>query len=302
MKTHDLSKTFNKEIVLADINMHVKKGEVYGLLGPNGAGKSTLMKLIMNLLKPTQGVIEILDTPLTNKNFEIFKRISAIIETPIFYEHLTAIDNLTLHCEYMGYYNKDEITTALNLVNLKNIENKLVKEFSLGMKQRLAIARAIITKPELLLLDEPINGLDPIGIVEIRNLLEYLNKNYGTTILISSHILAEIENIADTVGIINNGYLIKEVAMDTIRKENTEFIEIETEELQTAVYHLSSKLNLTNFKVIDETKIRIYQTDILQKDIYKVLLFHDVPIKSINTRKSSLEEYFLTTLGGKKDA
>jgi len=300
LQTHDLEKKLNGEQILTDINMHVKKGEIYGLLGPNGAGKSTLMKLLMNLFKPTKGVIELFNSTLLNNSFEIFKRTSAIIEHPIFYEHLTAKDNLELHCEYMGYHNKDDISLSLNLVNLENIENKIVKNFSLGMKQRLAIARAIMTKPELLILDEPVNGLDPIGITEMRQLIRMLNKEYGITVIISSHILAEIEHIAETIGVMNGGKLIEEVSMDTIRENSTEYIEIETNDLKKAVYSIDSELNIANFKVIDESKIRIYQTEVPQNTIYQVLITNNIAIKSINTVNSSLEEHFLNIIGGKK--
>ena len=194
--------------------MHVKKGEIYGFLGSNGAGKTTIMKMITNLIKPTSGSIEIFGETLTHNSYDVLKRMGTIIEYPIFYEKLTAKEILDLHCEYMGYYDKKEIDYVLDLVKLTNTGEKPVKDFSLGMKQRLGIARAIITKPELLILDEPINGLDPIGIKEIRELLKMLCKEYGITIIISSHILGEIEQIADTIGIIHNGRLIRELPID----------------------------------------------------------------------------------------
>lgn len=302
VRTHDLGKTFNGGNVVSNVNMNIKKGEIYGLLGPNGAGKSTIMKMILNLLKPTQGAIEIFNETLTDTSYELFKRMNAIIEYPIFYEKLTAEENLDLHCEYMGYHNKEDIEAALELVNLKNINNKAVKNFSLGMKQRLGIARAVITKPELLILDEPVNGLDPVGIIEIRNLLEMLNKEYGITILISSHILAEIEQIADTIGVMNNGYLVEEVSMDSIRETNAEYIEIETNHAQQAAYMIDSKLNIKNFKVLDARKIRIYETETPQNQIYKTLAENDISIEAIKTKSASLEDYFLSLIGGEKNA
>lgn len=302
LRTHDLGKSFNGDNVVSGINMNVEKGEIYGLLGPNGAGKSTVMKMILNLLKPSQGAIEIFNEMMTDTSYELFKRMNAIIEYPIFYEELTAEDNLDMHCEYMGYHNKQDIKAALELVNLKNITNKAVKNFSLGMKQRLGIARAIITKPELLILDEPVNGLDPVGIIEIRNLLEMLNKEYGITILISSHILAEIEQIADTIGVMNNGHLVEEVSMDSIRENNAEYIEIETADAQKVVYIIDSELNIKNFKVLDANKIRIYETGMSQNQIYKKLMENDISITSINTKSASLEDYFLSLIGGGKNA
>lgn len=302
VRTHDLGKALNGGNVVSNVNMNIKKGEIYGLLGPNGAGKSTIMKLILNLLKPTQGVIEVFNETLTDTSYELFKRMNATIEYPIFYEKLTAKENLDFHCEYMGYHNKKDIKAALELVNLKNIDNKAVKNFSLGMKQRLGIARAVITKPELLILDEPVNGLDPVGIIEIRDLLERLNKEYGITILISSHILAEIEQIADTIGVMNKGYLVEEVSMDSIRENNAEYIEIETDHAGKAVYMIDSELKIKNFKVLDTNKIRIYETGTSQNQIYKKLMEKDISVTSINTKTASLEDYFLSLIGDEKNA
>lgn len=301
LQTDHLDKSFNGTNVISNVNMKVKKGEIYGLLGPNGSGKSTIMKLIMNLLKPNQGSIRIFDETLTDTTYELFKRMSAIIEYPIFYEKLTARENLNLHCEYMGYHNKKDIEHSLELVNLKSIDDKPVKHFSLGMKQRLAIARAVITKPELLILDEPVNGLDPVGIIEIRDLLEMLNKEYGITILISSHILAEIEQIAQTIGVMNNGNLIEEISMHSISENNAKYIEMEVSQVQQAAIIIESLLNIQNFKVIDNKKIRIYETDTPQHQIYKVLTENDISIDSINTKTHSLEDYFLSLIGGDKN-
>ncbi len=227
LKTTQLTKAFNQVEVVKNINMNVKRGEIYGLLGPNGVGKTTVMKMIMNLVKPTAGEIELFGRVLENDSFDVLKRISAIIEYPVFYDKLTARENLELHCDYMGYPNKEGINQALELLKLKGTNQKMVKEFSLGMKQRLGIARAIVTKPEILILDEPINGLDPEGIRETRELLKRLSKESGITIIISSHILGEIEQIADTIGVLSKGKLLEEVSMDHVRYMNTAYIEIE---------------------------------------------------------------------------
>jgi len=289
-------KKFGDKEVVVNVNMNIKKGEIYGFLGPNGAGKTTIMKMIVNLVKPSSGEIDIFGEKLNNKAYETLKRIGSIIEYPVFYEELTSRENLELHCEYMGYYDKGAIDKAMNLVKLKDIDNKVVKDFSLGMKQRLGIARAIITKPEFLILDEPINGLDPIGIKEIRELLKMLSKEYGITILISSHILAEIEQIADTIGVINNGRLIEQVSMESIRELNTEYIEIITVDCIKAAYILENELNVFNFKIIDNTIIRIYESTLDQKDISKALILNGIEIEGINKKNSSLEDYFLKLL------
>lgn len=298
LKTNNLTKTYNGKEVVSNVNMSVKKGEIYGFLGPNGAGKTTLMRMLTNLVKPTSGESEIFGEKLKNTSYEVLKRLGTIIEYPVFYEKLSARENLELHCEYMGYFDKKAIDKALDLVDLKNIDNKSVKDFSLGMKQRLGIARAITTKPELLILDEPINGLDPIGIKEFRDLFKMLSKEYGITILISSHILAEIEQIADTIGVINNGRLIEEVSMESIRAGNTEYIELIVGDAEKVAYVLSNELNISNFKVLDSKTIRIYDGSISQNQITKTLINSDISIEGITKKNGSLEEYFLNLLNG----
>ena len=294
----NLTKTFNGKEVISSVNMNIKKGEIYGFLGPNGAGKTTIMKMMTNLVKPTSGEIEMFGEKLRDNSYEVLKRIGTIIEYPIFYQKLTARENLELHCEYMGYYDAKAIDKALELVNLKDINYKSVKEFSLGMKQRLGIARAIVTKPELLILDEPINGLDPIGIKEIRNLFKMLCKEYGMTMLISTHILGEIEQIADTIGVINKGRLLEEVSMNAIREKTTDYIEIVTKDCKKTAYVLENNLNISNFRVIDNDIIRIYEDKVSQTDISKTLILNDVAIESISRKNSSLEDYFMNLLNG----
>lgn len=298
LKTNQLTKVFEGKEVISGVNMHVKKGEIYGFLGPNGAGKTTIMKMITNLIKPTSGDIEIFGEKLTDTSYDVLKRMGTIIEYPIFYDKLTAKENLYLHCEYMGYYDKKGIEHALDLVNLHNVEDKKVKDFSLGMKQRLGIARAILTKPELLILDEPINGLDPIGIRELRDLFKMLCKEYGITLLVSSHILGEMEQTADTIGVIQNGKLIKEVSMKSINGRQTEYIEIQVQDMKRAAYILENKLSITNYKIMSECMIRVYEMTVTQQEISKALIMNDVEIEGINKKHSSLEEYFLNLVNG----
>ncbi len=298
IKTNQLTKAYNGKEVVSNVNMKVKKGEIYGFLGPNGAGKTTIMKMLTNLVKPTSGEIEIFGEKLTNTSYEVLKRMGSIIEYPVFYDKLTARENLELHCEYMGYYDKKAIDRALDLVKLRNIENKSVKDFSLGMKQRLAVARAIITKPELLILDEPINGLDPVGIKELRDLFKMLCREYGMTMLISSHILGEMEQIADTIGVIKDGKFIKEISMDEIRGQNTEYIELAVQDIKKAVYVLEDVLHISNYKVMDASRVRIYDSRAAQADISKALIMNGIIIEEINKKNHSLEDYFLTIING----
>ena len=221
----ELFKTIDKEEILSDINLQIAKGEIYGLLGPNGAGKTTLMKCMLSLLTITSGSIEIFGKNLQEHREEILSQVGSIIETPIFYENCTAKEILEIHAQYMGKNITElDIINTLRMVGLKNTTKK-VKEFSLGMRQRLGLARAFLMKPRLLILDEPINGLDPVGIQEIRNLLQLLSKEHGITILISSHILSEISQIADKIGVIKNGSMIEQVYMEELMKENLDLEE-----------------------------------------------------------------------------
>ena len=221
----ELFKTIDKEEILSDINLQIAEGEIYGFLGSNGAGKTTLMKCMLSLLTITSGSIEIFGKDLQEHREEILSQVGSIIETPIFYQDRTAKEILEIHAQYMGKNITElDIISALKMVGLKNTTKK-VKEFSLGMRQRLGLARAFLTKPRLLILDEPINGLDPVGIQEIRNLLQLLSKEHGITILISSHILSEISQIADKIGVIKNGSMIEQVYMEELMKENIDLEE-----------------------------------------------------------------------------
>ncbi len=216
----EVFKTIDKEEVLSGINLQIAEGEIYVFLGPNGAGKTTLMKCMLSLSTITSGSIEIFGKNLQEHREEILSQVGSIIETPSFYENFTAKEILEIHAQYMGKtITESDIIRALRMVGLKNTTKK-VKDFSLGMRQRLGLARAFLTKPKLLILDEPINGLDPIGIQEIRNLLLSLSKEHRITILISSHILSEISQIADKIGFIKNGEMVEQVSMKEIRRKN----------------------------------------------------------------------------------
>ncbi|GIN91262.1 putative ABC transporter ATP-binding protein YcbN [Siminovitchia terrae] len=293
VQTRNLTKTFQGHNAVSNVTMNIKQGEIYGFLGPNGSGKSTIMKMLTNMIKPSHGEITIFGKPLKHDSFEYLKRIGSMIEYPIFYEKMTARENLELHCAYMGYHSKQAIRDALDRVGLENVENKLPKELSLGMRQRLCVARAIITKPEFLILDEPINGLDPAGIKAMRKLFKMLNQEYGMTLLLSSHIIGEIEQIADTIGVIKGGKLMEEASMDSIKESNTEYIELVTSNQRKAAMVLHDKLGINNFKVVDDQTIRIYATEVPQSSISKTLILEDINIESIDKKRTTLEEYFI---------
>lgn len=293
LQTHELTKKIGGKNIVTNVSMHVKKGEIYGFLGPNGAGKTTVMKMLTNLWKPTEGSIELFGQKLMPDSYEVLKRMGSIIEFPTFYEHLSGKENLALHCEYMGYYNPGSIENALEMLDLTDTGRKPVKDFSPGMKQRLGIARAILSKPELLILDEPVNSLDPAGMKKIRDLLKMLCVEYGITIMISSHILSEIESIADTIGVINHGVLMKETSMKEISERSLLYIELCVIDIKKASYVLADKLGIDNFKIMDGGKIRIYDQKISVQELSKVLAINDVEITSVNKKTESLEDYFL---------
>ncbi|MFS0673461.1 ABC transporter ATP-binding protein [Ornithinibacillus sp. 179-J 7C1 HS] len=298
VQTIGLTKKVKNKEIISDINLHIKRGEIYGFLGQNGAGKTTIMKMLTGLTRPTNGEIVLFGQSFSEKSKNVLKRVGSIIEYPIFFEHLTARENLTLHCEYLGFYDERGIQQALDMVHLKGIEDDIVKDFSLGMKQRLGLARAIITKPELIILDEPTNGLDPIGIKDIRDLILMLNKEYGITFLLSSHILGEMEQVVDRIGVIHGGKLLNEVTLEEIRKQQTDYIELVTTNVDRAVYLLEHELEISNMKMIQGNRIRIYDLTYSQSEISKMLILHDVEIEAIQKHVSSLEDYFYKQING----
>jgi ABC-2 type transport system ATP-binding protein len=298
VRTSGLTKRAKTRELVSNINLHIKRGEIYGFLGQNGAGKTTIMKMLTGLMIPTSGEIELFGQLLTERSKSALRRVGSIIEYPIFFEHLTAMENLKLHCEYLGFYDDKAMKKALDLVHLKGIEDQQVKDFSLGMKQRLGIARAIITKPELIILDEPTNGLDPIGIKDIRDLIRMLNKEYGITFLLSSHILGEMEQVVDRIGVVHNGKLLNEVTLADIREQRTDYIELVTMNLEKAVYLLEHELQITNMKIIQENRVRIYNWTHSPNDISKMLVLHNVGIEEIQKHTSSLEDYFYQQIIG----
>lgn len=297
LQTNHLTKTIGNKELVKNVDIHIKKGEIYGFLGPNGAGKTSVMKMITNLWKPTDGTIELFGERLTPTSYGVLKRMGSIIEFPTFFDHLSGKENLELHCEYMGYYNAGCAMEALEMLGLADAGNKPVKSYSLGMRQRLGIARAILCRPEFLVLDEPTNGLDPAGMKQIRDLCKALCTEYGITIMISSHILSEIESIADTIGVINHGQMKEEVSMKQILEMSTAYIELTVEDTKKAAYVLADKLKLNNFKIMDEHLIRIYETQATTGEISKTLALHDVAILSIGNHAESLEDYFLKMTG-----
>ena len=210
IKTQALTKRYGEQVSVSGLCLHVKQGRIYGLLGRNGAGKTTTMKLLLGLAKPTSGTVSLFGCPLQGNEKRLLPRIGSLIESPGFYPNLTGTENLAIFARLRGLKGVKPVKEALELVGLPYRDKKRFSQYSLGMKQRLAIALAVMHDPELLILDEPINGLDPIGIAEMRSFIQTLCQERGKTILLSSHILSEIALLADDIGILHHGVLLEE--------------------------------------------------------------------------------------------
>jgi len=224
IKAEGLKKVFGDRAVIKSCNMRVQTNTIYGFVGENGAGKTTVFKILSGMLSATSGKVDIFEMDIKTKRDYILQCIGTLIETPVFYEHLSSEDNLKIHLSYIGAKGFG-VDKALSMVGLDKSNKQIVSKYSLGMRQRLGLARAICHKPKLLILDEPTNGLDPIGIKEIRELFKYLVKQENMTIILSSHILSELDQIADTIGFISQGQLIQETPIQELKKLNENSLE-----------------------------------------------------------------------------
>ncbi|WP_102400340.1 ABC transporter ATP-binding protein [Haloimpatiens massiliensis] len=298
LKTYNLTRKYGSTAVVDNVNMNIKKGEIYGFLGRNGAGKTTALRMIMGLISPTKGEYELFGRKMGKR--EVFGRIGAIIETPGFYPNLTARENLEIHRRLMGVPNKEYIDEALEIVGLTDydIKKKKVKKYSLGMKQRLGVARALLHKPELLILDEPTNGLDPVGIKEMRETLLELNKKKEITILMSSHILGEIQQIATKIGIIHKGKLLEEIDYKSFEKKNRHYINLVVNNDKKAVTILEESMNIRDYEVTEPNKIRIYQMLDKSNDVARKMISEGVEVYEVNVMNNTLEDYFVRLTGG----
>ncbi len=247
LRTNDITKEYNKKVILQNVSMNIKKGEIYGLIGKNGAGKTTLMRIISRLTKQDSGNLSSFDI---NNKAEINKeraRMGTLIESPRIYPHMTAEENLELIRLQRGIPGKKCIKEVLGLVSLKDVGKRKCEDFSLGMKQRLGISMALLNNPEFLILDEPINGLDPIGIKQIRKLLIKLNRERGITILITSHILSELSQLVTTYGFINNGKLLQEISKDELHKKCKGYLHIKVNDVEVATDILEKELKISDY-------------------------------------------------------
>lgn len=298
LTTYNLTKKFKNFCAVKDLNMHIKRGDIYGFLGQNGAGKTTTIRMVMGLVKPTSGEIELFSEKASNKNKKVLQRIGSMIEYPGFYPNLTAGENLEIHRRMMGVQGKACIDESLKVVGIYDVKNKKVKEFSLGMKQRLGIARALLHHPEFLILDEPTNGLDPIGIKEIKELIIDLCEKQGITFLISSHILSEVQQMATKIGIIHKGKLLEEISYDELQRRNRHYINIKVDNDKKASFVLEEKLGIKDYVIWEKNNLRVYERLQEVSNINKALVSNDLLVDEICLKVDSLEDYFIKLTGG----
>lgn len=280
------------EIVLSDINLQVTKGSIYGFLGPNGAGKTTTLRLVLGLLKRQQGVISLFGKPFDQNRTEILRRVGTLIESPSLYSHLTAEENLNL-LQKVYQCPKQRIQEVLNFVGLPNTGKKKAGQFSLGMKQRLSIAISILHNPSLLILDEPTNGLDPNGMIEVREILLKLNQENGTTIIISSHLLAEIEKLVTHIGIINKGQLVFQGTLGELKNRQQQLLSVI---LETSDNAKASKIIGNNDLTLAHEDDKIILPAISKQTISKInrqLVENGIEVYEIKSVKNDLESIFM---------
>lgn len=298
IETEQLTKVYGEQTAVDAVNIHVKKGRIYGLLGRNGAGKTTIMKMVLGLTSVTSGQIKVFGKNMKGQEKKIYPRIGAIIETPGFYPNLTGTENLEIFAKLRGTSCPDAVKNALEVVGLPYRDKKLFSKYSLGMKQRLGIANAIMHDPELLILDEPINGLDPIGIAEIRNFLQDLSKERGKTILISSHILSEIDLLADDIGIIHNGRLLEESSVEGLRNKNQKYIMFRVSSTATAAQTLEQKYGTVKYRIEDDNAMRIYDMSVDISVVNEIFITNGIGVYESRVCDESLEDYFKEITGG----
>lgn len=298
IETKQLTKVYGEQTAVSKVNLHVKKGRIYGLLGRNGAGKTTIMKMILGLTPITSGEVDVFRHNIKGQEKRVYPRIGAIIETPGFYPNLTGTENLEIFAKLRGTAAPNAVENAMKVVGLPYKDKKLFSKYSLGMKQRLGIANAILHDPELLILDEPTNGLDPIGIAEVRDFIKNLSVEQGKTILISSHILSEISLLADDIGIIDHGILLEESSMSELEKKNRKYILLQVSDIPKASLILERQFHLKDYSVQDDHTLRLYDTALDMGEINKALVMQNITVISSQLCNDTLEDYFKKITGG----
>lgn len=298
IETQNLTKQYGEQKSVANLNIHVRKGRIYGLLGRNGAGKTTTMKMLLNLTRPTSGEVQIFGKSVQGNEKKILPRIGSLIEAPGFYPNLTGTENLKIFAQLRGVSKRTAVKDALEVVGLPYGDKKLFAQYSLGMKQRLAIALAIMHDPELLILDEPINGLDPIGIAEVRSFIRELCDARGKTILISSHILSEISLLADDIGIIDHGVLLEEESLAELEEKNGKYIHFVVSDTAQAARIMEKSFGAKSFIVENDHSLRLYDNHFSVAALNRAFIESGLEVSEAHTCEDTLEDYFKRITGG----
>ncbi|SCG84418.1 Bacitracin transport ATP-binding protein bcrA [Proteiniborus sp. DW1] len=302
LRTKNITKKYNNHVAVNNVSMEVKQGDIYGLIGKNGAGKTTLLRVISGLTLPQSGELEMFNETSSEGLNKVRMRTGCIIEGPSFFPYLSARKNLEYYRIQKGIVEKDCIDDVLKAVGLEGTGRKKYKNFSLGMKQRLGLAFAIMGNPDLLILDEPINGLDPTGIVEFRELLQKLNRERNITIIISSHILGELSQIATNYGFIHNGELVEQITAKELEEKCKSCLVIKVDDTRKAAVIIESQLNSNNFQILNNNEIRLYEYVDTPAIVTKTLVNGEVMVSSINQTGTNLENYFIELIGGGHNA
>ncbi|CDI48202.1 ABC transporter ATP-binding protein [Clostridium tetani] len=302
LKIKNITKKYHNHLAVNNISMEVKQGAIYGLIGKNGAGKTTLLRMICGLTTPSIGEISLFNETSQNGLNKSRRRTGCIIETPSFFPYLSAKKNLEYYRIQRGIAEKNCVDEIIKAVNLEDAGNKKFKNFSLGMKQRLGLALALMANPDLLILDEPINGLDPTGIVEFREILLKLNKERNTTIIISSHILGELSQMATMYGFINKGELVEQLSSKELQEKCKRCLSVKVNNVEKAVTIIEKELNCSNYKVLNNNEIRLYEHIDTPEIVAQALVLNGIMLSSMNQIGANLENYFINLIGGAHNA
>ena len=298
IETRGLTKRYGDQVSVSNLDLHVQKGRIYGLLGRNGAGKTTTMKMLLGLTAPTSGTVSLFGQPLKGNETRILPRIGSLIESPGFYPNLTGTENLQIFARLRGLKSPNYIKSALELVNLPYRDKKRYAQYSLGMKQRLAIALAVMHDPELLILDEPINGLDPIGIAEVRDFIRALCDERGKTILISSHILSEIALLADDIGIIDHGVLLEEESLVELEQKNGKVLRFTVSNATVAAQLLQKEMGVRDVAVENERELMVRDLRLDIGAAVRRFVEAGLVVSDAHLYEDTLEDYFKRITGG----
>ena len=298
IETRGLTKRYGEQISVSNLSIHVRKGRIYGLLGRNGAGKTTTMRMLLGLTPPSSGEVTIFGSPLRGNEKKLLPRIGSLIEAPGFYPNLTGTENLRIFADLRGLKSPKYIKNALEVVNLPYRDKKLFSQYSLGMKQRLAIALAVMHNPELLILDEPINGLDPIGIAEVRDFIRELCDTTGKTILISSHILSEISLLADDIGIIDHGVLMEEESLEELEEKNGKYFRFTVSNAALAADLLQGRMGIRNVRVDNANELTVRNLHLDAGAAVRLFVEEGLTVSDAHLYEDTLEDYFKQVTGG----